>query len=211
MSQLITKLFSSIGFIAFFICLIGIPYYVISSIGDAGVAATNKVAQIMRRADAKNITIHSRYGTFSGKMDNTGLSMAIVGIDLAPSFRVKNNFNVYSVVKPYETNKQLLLVTIIVQNNSDLVGKIDNCMIPSVNDFKLVSKNKTYGIDIIAMQDLSTYGKCKPTPLVLKNIQQSEVMIIAFDVDKNINLNQYMLRFGNEFSRDAYIDLPLYS
>lgn len=210
MGQLITKLFSLIGLIAFFICLIGIPYYVVMHIKDIGLITANKMAQMMQRAEATDITINSRYGTYLGRMDNTGLSIAIVDVDLASSFKVKNNFNVYSTVKPYEPDKQLLLVTIIVQNNSDLTNKVDNCMIPSVNDFKLVSTNKTYHIDIIAMQELSTYGKCKPTPLVLKNVQQSEIMIIAFDVDDNIDLNQYMLRFGNEFSRDAYIDLPLY-
>lgn len=208
-SKIIAKLFSSFALIVFLLIAIGIPIYFIKFLEDTGNNIGYKIQEMLRQPKPQYINVHSSiYGTHRGQMNTTGLSIAFVKITESDAFQVLNNFNTHSTIQPYDKDKKLVIVTIIVENNSDLVNRIDNVMIPSVNDFKLVG-NKEYSVDQHALQDLTVHGIIRRTPFTLK-VSENERMLLPFDVDKSENIYNMKLIHGSKWDvTNAMIKLEM--
>ena len=207
MGKLISQIFSMIALITFLGILLGIPYYIFSEFFNTVSNFISSTKEQLKKPEAQNIIINSQYGSFNGQMDNQGLALAIIQVDRASSFKVKDHFNVNELVKPYKNGTDLVIISLLCQNNSHLIGKDDDHMIPSVNEFKLIGKQE-YRIDIMAMTQLQSYGHGNVTPLVL-DINDSKLMLLAFDIQPDEYIYDMTLQYGNPYTFNANIQLPI--
>lgn len=193
----------------FLLIFIGIPVYVLSTIHTGTKNLIAYIIESTKKPQAQSVTIYDAYyGNINGKMNNSGLAIAVVKATEGNYFEIENSFHVMTPIQPHDMNKKLVIVTILVQNNSDLTHEVNDCMIPSVNVFKLIGK-KEYYINHVALQQFTISGAMHPVPIVL-NTGDTIRMLLPFDVDYDENMYNMTLTYdsGIDFS-NANIELPI--
>ena len=121
MGKLISQIFSMIALISFLGILLGIPYYIFSEFFNTVSNFASSTKEQLKKPEAQNIIINSQYGSFNGQIDNQGLALAIIQVDRASSFKVKDHFNVNELVRPYKNGTDLVIISLLIDTTISTV------------------------------------------------------------------------------------------
>ena len=130
--------------------------------------------------NCKEININGYFG----QMNEKGLSIAITDIRRSSAFSFTDPYlGITDSISAYDKNCDLVLVTILVRNDSDLTSNKDEHMIISISDFKLKGKRE-YRYDSVTLTKMEAFGLVKSS-LKSLNYGESMALILPFGVSKD--------------------------
>ena len=191
------KIILSLTFIGFIAAIFIIPMKYATFLFDTADSGLNKIKG-MKNTDIYKVPIMYDGYTYNGQMNNKGFTVAVIDSYINNSKTFNHPYwHVNVELQHFEKNdnQDLIMVAVVVQNNSHLVKETDN-FIESVNDFSLQGK-KSYSVDMEAFIRYSTAGLCESSPFQLAP-EQTAYLVLPFNV--NHDEKDLYLQFGNEFN-----------